>query len=67
MVALSETPPALLEGLPAEDQRAVVHAVGKPIRVAGCDEDGRAELQFTDSAGLIHYTYVSPSLISQTA
>ena len=63
MVVLSIAPPGLLEGLPAEDRGAVLQAIGRPIRFAGYDEDGRAELEFTDASGVVHLIYVNPSVI----
>ena len=41
-------PSGLLEGLPQEDQNAIVAIAGKPVLLVGYDEDGRAELQFDD-------------------
>jgi hypothetical protein len=48
MVSLMSIPPGLLEGLPEEDQNAIVAIVGKPVLLVGYDEDGRAELHFDD-------------------
>jgi hypothetical protein len=48
MVSLRRIPPGLLDGLPAEDQNAIVAIVGKPVRLVGYDDDGRAELHFDD-------------------
>ena len=47
-VILLSLPPGLLDGLPDEDQRAIVAMVGKAVVLVGYDEDGRAELQFDD-------------------
>jgi hypothetical protein len=47
-VILTSIPPGLLEGLPEEDQNAIVAIVGKPVLLVGYDEDGRAELHFDD-------------------
>jgi hypothetical protein len=62
-VVLTEAPFGLLEGLPREDQRAISEAVGKPIRLIGFDDDGRAELEFRDSDGVIHFIYINPNAI----
>ena len=48
MVSLMSIPPGLLEGLPQEDQDAIVAIVGKPVLLVGFDEHGRAELHFDD-------------------
>jgi hypothetical protein len=48
MVVLTSLPPGLLDGLPQEDQNAIVAIVGKPVLLVGYDEDGRAELHFDD-------------------
>jgi hypothetical protein len=50
----------LLDGLPEEDPAAISEIVGKRILLVGYDEDGRAELEFKDSEGIIHLIYVSP-------
>jgi hypothetical protein len=63
LVLLMEAPSGLLEGLPAEDQKAISEVIGKPIQLVGYDDDGRAELQFTDGAGVIHFIFVNPSVI----
>jgi hypothetical protein len=62
-VTLREIPPGLLTGLPEEDQQAISEIVGKPVRLNEYDNMGRAELQFTDSAGVIHFIYVNPEFI----
>ena len=41
-------PPGLLDGLPEEDQRAIIAMVGKPVMLLDYDDDGRAELFFDD-------------------
>lgn len=63
-VLLIEVPKGMLEGLPPEDQEAIVDAVGKPIRLNTYDEDGRAELEFVDRNGVVHFIYVKPDFIS---
>ncbi len=62
-VVLTEVPPGLLDGLPMEDQRAISEVVGKPILLTEYDDEGRAELKFTDRDGVIHFIYVSPNII----
>jgi hypothetical protein len=37
--------------------------VGKAVVLTEYDDIGRAELQFTDSRGHIHFIYVSPACI----
>jgi hypothetical protein len=62
-VTLTEVPSGLLDNLPMEDRRAISEVVGKPIVLNEYDEDGRAELQFKDNQGVIHFIYVSPDFI----
>lgn len=62
-VVLAEVPAGLLEGLPSEDQKAILGIIGKSIRLAGYDKDGRAELEFTNADGVIRFIYVDPNLI----
>jgi hypothetical protein len=62
-VVLIEIPPGLLDGLPTEDQEAITEAVGKPIRLTEYDNDGRAELEFTDRNGVIHSIFVKPDFV----
>jgi hypothetical protein len=63
LVLLMEAPAGLLEGLPREDQQAIFETIGKPIQLVGYGDDGRAELSFTDGAGVIRFIYVNPSAI----
>jgi hypothetical protein len=62
-VVLTKLPPGFLDDLPPEDQRAISEAVGKPVLLNEYDSEGRAELQFADQGGMIHFVYVDPSLI----
>ncbi len=63
-VLLTEVPPGLLDGLPTKDQQSIVEVVGKPVRLNGYDAEGRAELEFTDRDGEIHFVYVRPNMIT---
>ena len=65
-VVLKEIPPGLLDALPTEDRQAVKEVLGKPILLNEYDENGRAELEFTDASGVVHFIYVNPSLIRPT-
>ncbi len=62
-VVLRQVPGGLLDGLPMNDQRAIIEVVGEPIRFNDYDGGGRAELQFTDRDGVIHLIYVGPEVI----
>jgi hypothetical protein len=62
-VVLVKIPPGSLNDLPIEDQRAISEIVGKPVRLNEYDVDGRAELEFKDSSGVIHFIYVNPEFI----
>ncbi|HEV2116366.1 MAG TPA: hypothetical protein VGR48_10100 [Terriglobales bacterium] len=64
MVVLKELPPGLIDGLPREDQIAISDVVGKEVLLVEYDEDGRAELEFTDPHGVIHSIYVDPRYIA---
>jgi hypothetical protein len=64
---LTKLPPGLLDGLPEEDQTAISAIVGKRILFVGYDEDGRVELEFTDSEGIIHSIYVSPEFVKSAS
>jgi len=55
-----------LGGLPSEDQTAITEVVGKQVLLVG-DEDGRAELEFTDKHGTIHSIFVNPTFIVRAA
>ena len=72
MVSLTRIPPELLEGLPQEDQNAIVAMVGKPVLLVGYDADGRAELHFddpfdlrTDDYSHSHSIWVAPEFIER--
>ncbi len=63
MVVLKEVPHDLLEGLPRADQRAIFEVVGKPVRLNEYDTEGRAEIEFTDGEGVIHFVQVRADAI----
>ena len=63
MVVLKKLPPGFLDDLPKEDQIAISAVVGKAIVLKGYDKDGRAELEFTEKNGTIHFIYVSPEFV----
>ena len=46
-----------------EDQTAISAVVGKPITLNQYEDDGRAELEFTDGQEVIHLIYVDPKFI----
>ncbi len=62
-VILRECPAGLLDGLPPADQQAISDIIGKPVRLNVYDDDGRAELEFTDADGVIHSLFVRPEFI----
>ena len=59
---LKALPPGFVDDLP-DDQRALLEAVGKLVALNGYDEDGRAELEFTDAEGVDHTIWVNPQFI----
>jgi hypothetical protein len=58
-VVLTEIPSGFLDDLPTEDQQAVKEVLGKPILLKEYDDNGRAELEFTDASGVVHFIYVT--------
>jgi len=56
-------PPGWLDDLPREDQAAITAIVGKPISFLGYDQDGRAELEFTDGQGTFHTIWLQPRFV----
>jgi hypothetical protein len=62
-VVLTKLPPGMLNDLPMEDQKAISEVVGKPILLREYDHAGRAELEFKDGKGVIHFIYVTPEFI----
>ena len=53
----------MLRDLPPEDQQAIKEVVGNPILLNEYDGSGRAEPEFKDRDGLVHYVYVAPEFI----
>ncbi len=60
-VVFAEVPSGFLDDLPLEDQRAISEVVGKHVLLREYDNEGRAELEFVDRRGVIHFIYVSPN------
>jgi len=72
MVVLTRIPPGLLDGLPQQDQDAIVAIVGKPVLLIEYDEYGRAELGFddpfdarTEDHSHTHSIWVAPEFIER--
>lgn len=65
-VVITELPKGLIDGLPEDEQKAVKEVIGKAILLLGYDSDGRCELEFADSNGVLHYIYVSPTIIRRS-
>jgi len=63
-VVLKKLPPGFIDDLPREDQRAISRIVGKPVHLNEYDDAGRAELEFKDDNGVIHFIYVTPNHIT---
>jgi hypothetical protein len=63
LVMLVELPPGMLDDLPLEDQKAIFDAIGKPMLVNEYDDAGRAELEFKDCDGIVHFIYVGSEFI----
>lgn len=57
-VILTGLPPRFLDDLPVEDQEAIRAVIGKALVLNEYDKDGRAELEFRDKRGVIHFIYV---------
>lgn len=63
-VVLTEMPPRMLDDLPTKDRQAIAEIAGKPISLNEYDDAGRAELEFKDRDGDVHFIWVSPKFIS---
>jgi len=63
MVVLTRLPVGLVDGLPEEDRQAIRAIVGKPVLLSEYDDLGRAELEFVDEGGVVHYLYVDVEVI----
>jgi hypothetical protein len=64
-VIVNGLPPKFLDDLPNSDQAAIANVVGTAVLLLAYDEDGRAELEFTDAAGTIHSIFVDPKYIDR--
>jgi hypothetical protein len=62
-VVLKGLPPRFSSNLPLSDRRAIAEVVGRVITFVDYDDAGRAEVQFTDKRGVIHFIYVKPEFI----
>jgi hypothetical protein len=64
-VLLKGLPKGFLANLPASDKRAISTMIGRRVLLVAYDADDRAELEFVDAKGVIHYIYVDPRFISE--
>lgn len=62
-VLLVEAPDSLLNGLPIEDQQAVLAMVGKTALLVGFDAYGNVELEFSDAQDVLHTIWVAGTCI----
>jgi len=62
-VVLIGLSPGFLDDLPDEDKKAVSEIIGKPVRLNEYEEDGRAELEFKDGDGNLHFVYITPNFV----
>jgi hypothetical protein len=63
-VILKGVPPGFVDDLPTSDQRAIKEAIGTLVLLLNYDDDGRAEVEFTDAEGIIHSIFVDPNYIT---
>lgn len=63
MVLLTAIPQGFLDDLTEEDQQAIREILGKRVLLNEYDDAGRAELEFRDHEGTLHYLYVAPEFI----
>ena len=63
-VVLAGLPPGFVDDLPSEDQQALLDVIGKAVFLNGYDQDGRAELEFKDKQGVVHFIYLDPRFVS---
>jgi hypothetical protein len=62
-VMLRALPAGFVDDLSTEDQNAILDVVGKRLLLKAYEEDGRAELEFTDQQGVIHAIWLDPKYI----
>ena len=55
---MDKLPPGLIDGLPEEDQKAILAIVGIPIRFTGIEKGGRVRLEFVEQNGTMHAIFV---------
>jgi hypothetical protein len=63
-VVLKALPAGFLTDLPRSDKTAISKMIGRRVRLVAYEADGRAELEFTDSKGHLHYLYVNARFIA---
>jgi len=60
MLIISRVSEDLLRGLPVEDQKSIRDQVGHSVSVQGFDDHGNVEVEFKDSADMIHTIWIEP-------
>ena len=65
-VVLTRLPAGFLDDLPLEDQQAISAMVGKKVVLNEYDDAGRAECEFVDHAGTIHFIWVPSSCLEES-
>ena len=63
LVILIKIPRGMLDDLPLEDPEAISDVVGEPILLSEYDDAGRADVEFKDRDGQIHFIFVALEFI----
>jgi hypothetical protein len=64
-VKIIEIPVHIPYGLPQEDQLAIQEQIGKTLTVIAFNQNGEAELEFTDGSGCFHTIWLSPCFLER--
>jgi hypothetical protein len=64
-VVLKGVPVGFVDDLPRSDQLAIKAAIGTMVLLLDYDDDGRAEVEFTEADGTIHSLFLDPKYITR--
>jgi len=64
-VTVKRIPESLVRGLPLSDQRAINNCLDRSFEISGFNDQGDAEIEFTDARNEFHTNWIDTSCLEK--
>ena len=64
-VTIKRIPESLVRGLPHTDQQAINDCLGKSFKISGFNDQGEAEIEFTDAEDVFHTIWIEAGCLDK--